>query len=246
MIKQLGESLVLICVYAFSIRKQLGESLARLGTDYVDLYYQHRVDSSTPMETVMGVLKELHAEGKIRYAGLSEMTPDELRKAHAVFPVSAVQLEYSLQTRDIEATVLPVARELGIGLVAYSPLGRGLLSQTFKTVEDLPEHDWRRTLPRFSGEAFAKNAAKAENLHKIAERKGCTTAQLAIAWVLRKGADIVPIPGTKSVARVAENLGAAAVAEALTDADIAEIEANVPEAEEERYAGMWGTFNLRL
>lgn len=229
-----------------NIKAQLADSLARLGTDYIDLYYQHRVDPATPMETVAGVFKELHAAGKIKYAGLSECTPAELRRAHAVFPITAVQAEWSLQTRDLEApgTLLDTCKELGVGIVAYSPLGRGLLSATFTKREDLQPSDWRLTQPRFSEEAFARNAAKAAKLQELAARKGCTPAQLALAWLLSKWDGVVPIPGTKSAARVAENFGAVRLA--LSAAEVAEIEASVPEASEERYSGMYGTWTSRL
>ncbi len=229
-----------------AIRGQLAESLKRLGTNYVDLYYQHRVDPKTPMETVAATFKELHAEGLIRYAGLSECTPDELRRAHAVFPISAVQLEYSLQSRDIEPALLPAARELGVGLVAYSPLGRGLLSGSFSSRADLADGDWRLLQPRFSEDRIAANAAKAAALKDIATGLGVTPGQLALAWLLSRGDDVFPIPGTKSAARVRENMEAAGLVDRITPEVAAALEAAVPEADGERYAGMWGTFNLRL
>ncbi len=195
---------------------------------------------------VAETFKQLHAEGKIKYAGLSECTPDELRRAHRVFPISAVQMEYSLQTRDIESAIIPACRELGVGIVAYSPLGRGFLSATFAKREDLPANDWRRTVPRFSEENFAANAAKAAALQELAKRLSCTPAQLALAWLLHRGRDIFPIPGTKSRARLQENWASIALADKITDAVAKEIEAAVPEAVGERYQGMRGTFNQRL
>lgn len=230
-----------------AIRSQLATSLKRLGTDYVDLYYQHRADPSTPVETVMKTLKELHAEGKIRYAGLSECSSDELRRAHAVFPVSAIQMEWSLQSRDLEATIIPTARELGVGIVAYSPLGRGLLTGAISSVESLDPTDWRRNIPRFQPDTIAANAKAAENLAAIAARKGCTPGQLALAWVQSRGKDVVPIPGTRSAKRLEENIGAVAIADALTPAEIAEIEAAVPEVKGDRYdeGMMKATFNAR-
>lgn len=228
-----------------SIRKQLGESLIRLGTSYIDLYYQHRQDPATPIETVMQTLKELVAEGKIRYVGLSEVTADELRRAHAVFPVTAIQMEWSLQTRDLEATVVPAARELGVGIVAYSPLGRGLLSTRFTSKESFEEGDWRSKLPRVTGDNMTKNAEATHRLAAIAARHGVTAAQLALAWVHARGRDVFPIPGTKSPGRLVENAAAVTLALKLTDEDWAEVEAAVPEASGERYEGMGGTWNSR-
>lgn len=160
---------------------------ARAGTDYVDLYYLHRVDPATPIESVMGTFKDLHSEGKIKYAGLSEVTAGELRRAHAVFPVTAIQMEWSLQTRDLEASVVPTARELGIGIVPYSPLGRGLLAGAFKKPSDLDPQDWRVNLPRFKGDNFDSNAKAVEALAALATKRGCTPGQLALAWVLVRG-----------------------------------------------------------
>eukprot|EP01028_Stygiella_incarcerata_P011931 TRINITY_DN70959_c1_g1_i1.p1 TRINITY_DN70959_c1_g1~~TRINITY_DN70959_c1_g1_i1.p1 ORF type:complete len:340 (-),score=93.98 TRINITY_DN70959_c1_g1_i1:92-1111(-) len=227
-----------------AIRKQLDESLARLGTDYVDLYYQHRQDPKTPIEDVMRTLAELHAEGKVRYVGLSEVTPSELRRAHAVFPVSAIQMEWSLQTRDIESEVVPTARELGIGIVAYSPLARGFLSRKFKAREDLEKGDWRSTVPRFADGNFEKNAMSAAKLEEIAKRKGCTAGQLALAWLWSHGKDVFPIPGCKAVARLEENIGAARVQ--LSEEEVAEIEEVVSVGAGERYEGMGSTFNSRM
>jgi aryl-alcohol dehydrogenase-like predicted oxidoreductase len=228
-----------------AIRKQLAESLTRLGTDYIDLYYQHRQDPRTPIESVMETLKELVAEGKIKYAGLSEVTADEIRRAHKVFPVTAIQMEWSLHTRDIEKEIVPTARELGIAIVAYSPLGRGLLTPRFTTKESFEEGDWRSKLPRVAGGNLETNAASTAKLAEIAARHGVTNAQLALAWVHSRGEDVFPIPGTKTRKRLEENAAAFALSKRLTPADYAEIEAAVPEAVGERYAGMAGTWNSR-
>eukprot|EP01042_Synura_sphagnicola_P031080 gene31080-40018_t len=181
-----------VCGKEEFIRAQLAESLARLGTDYIDLYYMHRMDPSTPIEETMQVLKSLVHEGKIRYIGLSECTPQELRRAHAVHPISAVEMEWNLQTRDIENTIVPVARELGVGIVAYSPLGRGFLA-SLAALDALPASDWRKNIPRF-GEHYEENKRRVSKFYEIAARKGCTPAQLALAWVHSKGSDVVPIP----------------------------------------------------
>jgi len=191
-----------------NIRMALEGSLRRLGTDYVDLYYQHRVDPDTPIEEVVGVLAEFVAEGKIRYIGLSEAWLDTIRRAHAVHPVTALQSEYSLWTRDQESEVLPLLRELGIGFVAYSPLGHGFLTGSLQTIEDLDDSDWRKTNPRFTGENFQRNLRIAEEVRDVATEAGATSAQVAIAWLLAKGDDIVPIPGTKRVSRLEENVAA--------------------------------------
>lgn len=190
------------------IRSQLQDSLTRLGVDCIDLYYQHRPDANTPMEDVMKVFKALIEEGKIKYIGLSECTADELRRAHAVHPITAIQMEWSLQTHDIETNgILETARELGVGIVAYSPLGRGFLTAKLVDINQLDENDWRRTNPRFAEENFAKNA-QLESFKAIAEKKGCTAGQLALAWLYAQGEDVFPIPGTKSAERVEENVGA--------------------------------------
>lgn len=194
-----------------NICSQLAESLARLGTDYIDLYYQHRPDLNRPIEEVMTTLKALVSEGKIKYVGLSECTGDELRRAHAIHPVTAIQMEWSLQTRDIEESVVPTARELGVAIVAYSPLGRGFLSNTFTKIEDLPENDWRRALPRLSPENLADNVARLDKFKAKAAELGHTPAQLALAWVHAQGPDVFPIPGTRTAARVAENARASLV-----------------------------------
>ncbi len=191
-----------------NIRLALEGSLRRLGVDAVDLYYQHRVDPNTPIEDTVGALSELVAEGKIRHIGLSEAGPDTIRRAHAVHPITALQSEYSLWTRDPEARTLPVLRELAIGFVAYSPLGRGLLTGQVRSIDDLADTDFRRANPRFTGENFQRNLSSAEEVRSIAAEVGCTPAQVSLAWLLAQGDDIAPIPGTKQVSRVEENVGA--------------------------------------
>jgi len=220
------------------VRSSIEGSLKRLGTDYVDLYYQHRVDPNVAIEETVGALGELVAQGKVRHIGLSEAAPETIRRAHAVHPITAVQTEYSLWTRDVEAEVLPTCRELGIGFVAYSPLGRGFLSGRFKSPEELDENDFRRHGPRFSGENLDANLKLAQKVAQIAEEKGITAAQLALAWVLAQGEDLVPIPGTKRRAYLEENAGAVDVE--LTAEDLVRIEAELPTAAGERYdeAGM--------
>jgi aryl-alcohol dehydrogenase-like predicted oxidoreductase len=201
------------------------ESLRRLGTDHIDLYYQHRVDPGVPIEETVGAMGELVAAGKVHFIGLSEAAPETIRRAHATHPLSAVQSEYSLWTRDPEDEVLPTLRELGIGFVPYSPLGRGFLTGQIRSIDDLPEDDWRRTNPRFQGEAFAENLRLADRVAELAEGIGATPAQVALAWVLAKGDDLVPIPGTKSPTRIEEN--AAATDLKLSDAQVAELDAAV-------------------
>jgi aryl-alcohol dehydrogenase-like predicted oxidoreductase len=183
-------------------------SLKRLGTDHIDLYYQHRVDPNTPIEETVGALAELVAEGKVRHIGLSEAWVDTIRRAHAVHPITALQSEYSLWTRDQEEKVLPVLRELGIGFVAYSPLGRGFLTGNIRSAEQLDATDSRATNPRFSGDNFQHNLRLVEQVEAIAAEVGATPAQVAIAWLLAQGDDIAPIPGTRRVARVEENVAA--------------------------------------
>lgn len=183
-------------------------SLQRLQTDYIDLYYQHRLDRDTPIEDTVGALSELVQAGKIRHIGLSEVGPQTIRRAHAVHPVTAVQSEYSLWTRDPEQSALPALRELGIGFVAYSPLGRGFLTGAIRSTDGIPDTDFRRTNPRFVAENFEHNLRSADELRDIAADVGATPAQVALAWLLGKGPDIVPIPGTKRVARLEENAGA--------------------------------------
>ncbi|KAB1916307.1 aldo/keto reductase [Micromonospora sp. AMSO31t] len=191
-----------------NIRLALDGSLRRLGTDHVDLYYQHRVDPGTPIEETTGTLATLVREGKIRHIGLSEAGPETIRRAHAVHPVTALQSEYSLWTRDVEAEILPVLRELGIGFVPYSPLGRGFLTGAIRSTDQLADDDFRKSNPRFAGGNLERNLRIVEEVDSVAREVGATPAQVAIAWVLSKGEDIAPIPGTKRVARVEENAAA--------------------------------------
>jgi aryl-alcohol dehydrogenase-like predicted oxidoreductase len=213
-------------------------SLKRLKTDRIDLYYQHRVDPNVEIEETVGAMAELVQQGKILHIGLSEAAPETIRRAHDVHPITAVQTEYSLWTRDPEAEVLATCRELGIGFVPYSPLGRGFLSGRFTKPEDLDEGDFRRKGPRFTGENLESNLQLAAKVREIAEQKGITPAQLAIAWVLAQGDDLVPIPGTKRRTYLAQNAAAAEVE--LSDEDLARIEAELPAVSGERYdeAGM--------
>ncbi|HVZ80009.1 MAG TPA: aldo/keto reductase [bacterium] len=190
------------------VRSCCEASLKRLQTDHIDLYYQHRVDASTPIEETVGEMAKLVKEGKIRFLGLSEAGPSTIRRAHQAHPISALQTEYSLWSRDPEGELLKTVRELGIGFVPYSPLGRGFLTGAFKTLEDLAPDDWRRKQPRFQPENFQKNLDLAKKVRTIASEKGCTPAQLALAWVLAQGEDVVPIPGTTKKERLEENLGA--------------------------------------
>jgi len=210
------------------IREVVEASLQRLGTDHIDLLYQHRPDPAVPIEEVAGAVADLIGAGKVRWFGMSEAQVDDIRRAHAVQPVAALQSEYSLWTRDIEAEVLPTLRELGIGLVPFSPLGRGFLTGTVQP-GTLPANDFRATMPRFQAEAGGANLRMVEALMAIAERKGCTPAQLALAWVLHQGEDLVPIPGTRRIERLDENLDAADVV--LSADDLAEIERALPAAE---------------
>ncbi len=209
-----------------NVKRACEGSLERLGTDYIDLFYQHRVDPSVPIEETVGALAELVGAGKVRYIGLSEASPEIIRRAHATHPLTAVQSEYSLWTRDPEAEVLPTLRELGIGLVAYSPLGRGFLTGQIRSLDDLPENDWRRNNPRFQEEALRQNVALADRVRDLAESRGVTPAQLALAWVHAKGNDIVPIPGTKRPERLEENVAALEVE--LNDEDVAALDQAVP------------------
>src|SRR5215208_578566 len=191
-----------------NIRAAVEGSLQRLGTDHVDLYYQHRVDPNTPIEETVGTLAELVAEGKVRHIGLSEAGPATIRRAHAVHPITALQTEYSLWTRDPEAELLPLLRELGIGFVPYSPLGHGFLTGKIRSPEQLADDDWRKTNPRFTGENFQRNLRIVDEVEAVASEAGATTAQVALAWLLAQGDDIAPIPGTKRVSRVEENTAA--------------------------------------
>src|SRR6266702_1370848 len=191
-----------------NIRAAVEGSLARLGTDRIDLYYQHRVDPNTPIEETVGALAKLVAEGKVRHIGLSEASRDTIRRAHAVHPVAALQTEYSLWTRDPEAELLPLLREFGIGFVPYSPLGHGFLTGEIRSPEQLSDDDWRKTNPRFTGDNFQRNLRIVDEVKAVAAEAGATPAQIAVAWLLAQGDDIAPIPGTKRVARVEENIAA--------------------------------------
>jgi len=209
-----------------NVKRACEGSLERLGTDYIDLYYQHRVDPTVPIEETVGAMAELVKAGKVRYIGLSEASPEVIRRAHATHPLTAVQSEYSLWTRDPEAEVLASLRELGIGLVAYSPLGRGFLTGQIRSMDDLPEEDWRRNNPRFQEEALRQNVALADRVRELAVERGVTPAQLALAWVHAKGEDIVPIPGTKRPGRLEENVAALDVQ--LSDGDVATLDEAIP------------------
>lgn len=209
------------------VRQAIEGSLKRLNTDHVDLYYLHRVDPTTPIEDTVGAMAELVGEGKVRALGLSECSPETLRRAHAVHPITAVQTEYSLWTRDPEETgILAACRELGVGFVPYSPLGRGFLTGQFKSPDDFADDDFRKSNPRFQGENFQKNLDLVREVEKLAAEKGCTPSQLALAWVLAQGQDIVPIPGTKRVKYLEDNLGAVNVQ--LSPDDLARIDAAFP------------------
>src|SRR3954454_16421845 len=216
-----------------NVRRSIEGSLERLGTDHVDLYYLHRVDPNTPIEETVGAMGELVTEGKVRHLGLSEAAPETIRRAHATHPITALQTEYSLWTRDPEAEILPTVRELGIGFVPSSPLGRGFLSGRFKSPDELDESDFRRHGPRFTGDNLEANLQLAAKVEEIASEKGITPAQLAIAWVLAQGDDLVPIPGTKRRKYLEENL--AAVEVSLSDEDLARIDTEIPKAAGDRY-----------
>jgi aryl-alcohol dehydrogenase-like predicted oxidoreductase len=218
-----------------NIRIALERSLKRLGTDRVDLYYQHRVDPATPIELTIGTLGELVKEGKVRYIGLSEASPDTIRRAHAVHPVTAVQTEYSLWTRDPEAEVLPLVRELGIGFVAYSPLGRGFLTGQIRSADQFGADDFRANNPRFAKGNFEQNLKIVDTVEAVGKEAGATPAQVALAWVLAQGEDVVPIPGTKHVSRLEENAAASAIV--LTSEQLARLSAIQPPVGD-RYADM--------
>ena len=220
------------------VRESLDGSLARLGVDHVDLYYQHRVDPATPIEETVGAMAELVAAGKVRRLGLSEAGPETVRRAHAVHPIAALQSEYSLWTRDPEGDVLDTCRELGIGFVAYSPLGRGFLAGRFASPDELADDDFRRTNPRFTGDNLARNLRLAERVRELAAAKGVTSAQLALAWVLSRGPDVVPIPGTKRRSYLEQNAAAGEVE--LTAGDLALLDEEFPSgaAAGDRYADM--------
>jgi aryl-alcohol dehydrogenase-like predicted oxidoreductase len=220
------------------VRKACDASLKRLGVDVIDLYYQHRVDTKTPIEETVGAMAELKKQGKIRYLGLSEAAPATIRRAHQTHPISALQTEYSLWSREPEEEILPTVRELGIGFVAYSPLGRGFLTGRFRKIDDLEPGDYRRRSPRFAGENFARNLDLVKEIEKLARAKGVTPSQLAIAWVLHRGDDIVPIPGTKHVRYLEENVHALDIR--LTPEEIRRIDEIAPKgvAAGERYPDM--------
>jgi len=222
------------------VRQACDASLARLGVDHIDLYYQHRVDPSTPIEETVGAMKELVEAGKVRHLGLSEAGPPTIRRAHAVHPITTLQTEYSLWSRDPEDEVLPTTRELGIGFVAYSPVGRGFLSGRIRSVDDLGENDFRKHHPRFQGENFQRNLDLVQSVDDLAAEKGCTPVQLALAWVLAQGEDVVPIPGTTRVGHLEEN--AAALAVELTADDLRRLEEAFPTGATagERYSDMSG------
>jgi aryl-alcohol dehydrogenase-like predicted oxidoreductase len=220
------------------VRKACDASLQRLGVDVIDLYYQHRVDNKTPIEETVGAMAELVRAGKVRYLGLSEAAPATIRRAHATHPITALQTEYSLFSRDPEDEILPTVRELGIGFVAYSPLGRGFLTGRFKSPDDLDPTDYRRRSPRFAGENFRKNLDVLERIEELAREKGVTPSQLALAWVLHRGEDIVPIPGTKHVKYLEENVRALEIR--LSDEELQRIDEVAPQgaAAGERYPDM--------
>lgn len=208
------------------VKQACEASLRRLGVETIDLYYQHRVDPNTPIEETVGAMAELVQEGKVRWIGLSEAAPETIRRAHAVHPITALQTEYSLWTRDPEDGHLQLCEELGIAFVAYSPLGRGFLTGAIRSIDDLAPDDWRRNNPRFQGENFQKNRRLVDAVQEMAREKGCTPAQLALAWVLARGRHIVPIPGTRSVDRLAENV--AAVEIELTPEDLDRLDRIAP------------------
>jgi aryl-alcohol dehydrogenase-like predicted oxidoreductase len=220
------------------VRQACDASLRRLGVDVIDLYYQHRVDPAVAIEETVGAMAELVEAGKVRYLGLSEAAPATLRRASAVHPIAALQTEYSLWSRDPEGELLATCRELGTGFVAYSPLGRGFLTGRFRSIEDLAPNDWRRQNPRFQGDNFQKNLDVVARVQALARDQGCTPAQLALAWLLAQGEDIVPIPGSTHAARMEENAGATMVQ--LSPADLASLAALAPDVAGQRYtaAGM--------
>ena len=215
-----------VCGRPEYVKQACDASLMRLGVEVIDLYYQHRVDFDVPIEETVGAMADLVQAGKVRYLGLSEASPKTIRRAHQVHRISALQTEYSLWTRDPEDEIIPTCRELGIGFVAYSPLGRGFLTGQFKRLEDLAAEDWRRHSPRFQGDNFQRNLELVARIEEIAKEKGCTAAQLALAWVLAQGNDVVPIPGTKRRAYLEQNLASTHVR--LTREDLARIEQVAP------------------
>jgi aryl-alcohol dehydrogenase-like predicted oxidoreductase len=225
------------------VRQACDASLERLGVETIDLYYQHRVDPNTPIEETVGAIADLVRSGKVRYLGLSEAAPATIRRAHAVHPIAALQTEYSLWSREPEGELLATCRELGVGFVAYSPLGRGFLTGRIRSVDDLAADDWRRRNPRFQGDNFRRNLDLVATVEALARAKGCTPAQLALAWLLSRGEDIVPIPGSTRIARVEEN--AAALTVSLTPEDLATLDTLAPTVAGNRYAeGGMKTVNL--
>ncbi len=223
------------------VRAACDASLQRLGVDHIDLYYQHRVDTRVPIQETVGAMGELVTAGKVGHLGLSEAGAATIRRAHAVHPITALQSEYSLWSREVETEILPTVRDLGIGFVAYSPLGRGFLTGAFRSLADLPEGDKRpQRYPRFEAANFERNLVLVDRVEELAARKGCTPSQVAIAWVLARGDDVVPIPGTKRIRYLEENLAAADVV--LDSDDLAWVDANMGEASGDRYADM-GTVN---
>ncbi|AHV98579.1 aldo/keto reductase [Paenibacillus sabinae] len=209
------------------VKQACDASLRRLGVDHIDLYYQHRVDPNTPIEETVGAMADLVQAGKVRYLGLSEASPRTIDKAHAVHPIAALQTEYSLWSREVEDEILPFCREKGIGFVAYSPLGRGFLTGQIKSFDDLEENDYRRFAPRFQGDNFRKNLDLVDRIHEIAKEKSCSSSQLALAWLLSQGDDIVPIPGTKRRSYLEENIGALDIT--LDEDDLRRIEEAAPQ-----------------
>lgn len=216
------------------VRQACDASLKRLGTETIDLYFQHRVDPKTPIEDTVGAMADLVRAGKVRHIGLSEAAPSTLRRAHSVHPITALQTEYSLWTRDPEGELLHTCRELSVGFVAYSPLGRGFLTGQIRSIEDLAADDWRRSNPRFQGENFQRNLGLVSAVEDVARRKGCTTAQVALAWLLSRGEDIVPIPGSTKIERIEENAGAVDVR--LTANELQALEPLGPTVAGDRYA----------
>ena len=216
------------------VKEACDASLKRLGVNTIDLYYQHRVDADTPIEDTVGAMAELVAAGKVRYLGLSEAAPATIRRAHAVHPIAALQTEYSLWSRDPEGELLDTCRELGIAFVAYSPLGRGFLTGRYRSLDDLAPDDWRRNNPRFQGENFKKNLDLVAKVEQLAKEKGCTPAQLALAWLLSRGDNVIPIPGSTRIERVEENAGAAGIV--LSTDDVRALDAIAPDVAGQRYA----------
>ena len=216
------------------VKEACDASLKRLGVSTIDLYYQHRVDADTPIEDTVGAMAELAAAGKVRYLGLSEAAPATIRRAHAVHPIAALQTEYSLWSRDPEGELLDTCRELGIAFVAYSPLGRGFLTGRYRSLDDFAPDDWRRNNPRFQGENFKKNLDLVVKVEQLAKEKGCTPAQLALAWLLSRGDNVIPIPGSTRRERVEENAGAAGIV--LSTDDVRALDAIAPDVAGQRYA----------